>query len=95
MRLVGEFEHMRHHTEVNRLRVERQFVKLRRHLARLRAALGRHRDAMHDARLTQQIEIGQTELQRVVAENIRHHLVQPGALALEQVGAQRLLKPVM
>ncbi len=82
MRIVGEFERMRHHDQVERVLGERQPVRIGDDIRRRIVVEG---PARGNAALREEWAFGQTDLQRMEAEDVRDRLVEVGLLPREHV----------
>ena len=90
VRVVRKFKHMRQQHQINAGADYRQFSAVRTQAG---AASAIHSGTQRHAIGVQQIKLRQPYLHCVIAENIRHRLVDVRALPREQILPQRGLQP--
>lgn len=91
MRVRGKLEHVRQQHQVEAAGGEGQLVFAAAQVAALRAAVDPARHAIG----AQQLQPGQAELHRVIAEDVRHQPVHSVLLPVEQVTPLRRLQPFL
>src|SRR5690606_8059513 len=90
VRIVGEFQDVRKHDEVDAVRGNREVPEVGLEGDRTGGTQG---PARGDTGGTQQIDLREPVLQCVVAEDVGHHAVVVVAFALEHVLAERGIEP--